>query len=182
MTHQLASTCIALLRTLDTMALFRFKSRTVADPLAQRNFDQLEGELAALGGMMAFVPVWSSTGTQPAIGNGTISGQYTQVGKLVLATWLVIPGSTTTFGTGSYNLTLPVPAAVQRYTLGVDLLDTGTQHYEGQAIVNGNVSTTKFDEVVAGSNATGPAPWAQTTPFTFGNGDRIIITGFYEAA
>jgi hypothetical protein len=29
------------------------------------------------------------------------------------------------------------------------------------------------------SNATGPSNWAATAPFTFGNGDRIVISGSY---
>jgi hypothetical protein len=155
----------------------------IQDPYIRRAFELISFQFPVIPpGMTAFTPTWSSSGTQPAIGNGTISGRYTQFAKLVFATWLVIPGSTTTFGTGTYNLTLPVTAAVQRYTLGVDLLDTGTQHYVGQAVVDGNASTTVFAEIFAGSNATGPTGWAQTAPFTFGNGDRIIITGFYEAA
>jgi hypothetical protein len=159
------------------------ETAAVSDAYARRALDQIAMQFPVIpAGMTAFTPTWSSSGTQPVIGNGTISGRYTRFSKLVFATWLVIPGSTTTFGTGTYNLTLPVTAAVQRYTLGVDLLDTGVQHYAGQGIVDGNVDTAKFSEILAGSNATGPTSWAATTPFTFGNGDRIIITGFYEAA
>jgi hypothetical protein len=154
----------------------------IDSPDVRRAFEEISKNFAMIFPSAAFTPTWSSSGTQPAIGNGTISGRYTRVGSLIFATWLVIPGSTSTFGTGSYNLTLPVAAAVQRYTLGVDLLDTGTQHYVGQAIVDGNVSTTVFSEIVAGSNATGPTGWAQTAPFTFGNTDRLLISGFYEAA
>jgi hypothetical protein len=49
------------------MALFRFKSRTVADPLAQQNFEQLEG-VDALGFRIVRGGI---TGTTGAVAFGT---------------------------------------------------------------------------------------------------------------
>lgn len=59
----------------------------------------------------AYTPIWGSTGTQPSIGNGSIVGNYTQVGNMVTAEIVLTMGSTTTFGTGSYSFTLPVQVA-----------------------------------------------------------------------
>jgi hypothetical protein len=55
----------------------------------------------------SYTPVWGSTGTAPAIGNGTLSGLYLQVGKTVHVIIHFKAGSTTTFGTGVYNFSLP---------------------------------------------------------------------------
>lgn len=59
-------------------------------------------------GVQNYTPTWSSAGTQPALGNGTLTGRYVQIGKLVVAELLLVAGSTTTFGTGIYTFSLPV--------------------------------------------------------------------------
>jgi len=60
----------------------------------------------------SFTPTWTATTTNPVLGNGTLTGQYTQVNKLVYARYALIPGSTTTFGTGDYRFSFPVLATV----------------------------------------------------------------------
>lgn len=64
------------------------------------------------GAWTAYSPSWSSSGTAPAIGNGTMVGSYAKVGRLVTARIMLNSGSTTTFGTGYYSWTLPLTAAV----------------------------------------------------------------------
>ncbi len=55
----------------------------------------------------AYTPVWASTGTAVALGNGTISGRFMQFGKVGFATGILTAGSTTTYGTGTYTFSLP---------------------------------------------------------------------------
>lgn len=144
---------------------------------SDRNFQRIKAEFAFP--VTPFVPAWTGT-SNPAIGNGTLGCWFYRLGNIIVATWNVVAGSTTTFGSGGYNLALPVPAVSgQRWAVAGDLLDAGVQHYTATGIINGG---SVFEEIVASSSATGPVPWAATTPFTFGSGDRMTLTGIYAAA
>lgn len=59
----------------------------------------------------SYTPTWGSSGTAPALGNGTISGRYQKFAKTVIASWQMTIGSTSTVGTGTYTWTLPVAAS-----------------------------------------------------------------------
>lgn len=54
-----------------------------------------------------FTPTWSSTGTQPAIGNGVVRGRCRRDGSTGRVRWYIGVGTTTTFGTGEWRLSLP---------------------------------------------------------------------------
>lgn len=60
-----------------------------------------------------YVPAWAATsGTQPAIGNGSILGEYTRNGNSVQVKIAIVFGTTTTFGNaGTWNFGLPLPYA-----------------------------------------------------------------------
>src|SRR5688572_28327966 len=82
------------------------------DPTAALLNLQLRDNLKAIGDpWTAYTPTWTGTGTNPAIVNGTIGGRYLQAGKLVIGNFQIVMGSSTTFGTGSWLVGLPVPAA-----------------------------------------------------------------------
>src|SRR5687768_15550898 len=60
------------------------------------------------GQWQSYTPVWTAASTQPAIGNGSLNGRYTRIGKTVIG-WLNLTfGSTTTPGTGQWFFTPPV--------------------------------------------------------------------------
>lgn len=52
---------------------------------------------------LAYVPLWASSGTQPAIVDGTMVGQYKVRGREVRSRGRMTAGASTTFGTGTYN-------------------------------------------------------------------------------
>jgi hypothetical protein len=140
----------------------------------------LTNQVAALSGAETYDPLWTGSVSNPSIGNGTLSGRYIRFGKLVHVIVNVTAGSTTTYGSGNYTLSLPVNAETTlRQLLQADLLDVTNQHYTGKAILNG---TTTTEEILVGSNATGPTNWSPTAPFTFGTGDRLVISGLYETS
>lgn len=58
--------------------------------------------------MTAYTPTWTGSSVNPAIGNGTLAGHYFAVGKCVLIRIGLVIGSTTTLGTGTWALSLPV--------------------------------------------------------------------------
>lgn len=125
----------------------------------------------------SYTPTWTGT-SNPAIGNGTIAGKYMAAGKLIHYRIQVTMGSTTTYGTGNWNLTLPVaPAGLSTFaTLG------GASGYDSSAssafmlmpIFNGGSTFILINPSSAGTSA--------TSPFTWASGDILSISGTYEAA
>ena len=118
----------------------------------------------------------ASTGTQPALGNGTISGVYTKVGRTVHYALTMTTGGTSTYGTGVYLWSLPTPAAsTSRPGSNCYIVDAsaGTQL---PRTVRQNSSTVVFAFSEAGVFV-GP-----TAPMTWASGDSISIAGTYEAA
>jgi len=55
----------------------------------------------------SWTPVWTGSTTNPAIGNGTITGTYARINKTVIGSMAIVVGSTTSFGTGTYRISLP---------------------------------------------------------------------------
>lgn len=131
----------------------------------------------------AYAPTWAASGTQPVLGNGTLSGRFVQIGKLVHFYIHLIAGTTTTFGTGSYTFTLPVTgASVPGSPLGpAYALDSSASAFAYAAAIY--ATTTTF-------NVQQPATWptgiqnqfGQTTPWTWATSDTLDINGIYEAA
>src|SRR5262249_46524474 len=70
-------------------------------------------------GWTSYTPVWSSSGTQAVLNNGTLTGEFMQVGDLVLVRIVLTMGSTTTFGTSTYRLSLPVAPEVDQVIPGI---------------------------------------------------------------
>lgn len=130
------------------------------------------------GAYSSYVPVWASSGTAVALGNGTIAGSYLQVGKFVHGTVTLTFGTTTTFGTGAYTLTLPVAATGSALMPvgNVAALDAGIATYIGSAQWTSGV-------IVQLTNLAVPiVAYTPTVPFTFGSGDGIILNFSYQAA
>lgn len=61
------------------------------------------------GGKVDYTPTWTSNGTQPLIGNGTLRGRYAQIGKMVTAEMIFVVGSTSSLGSGIWFFGMPVP-------------------------------------------------------------------------
>lgn len=71
-------------------------------------------------GLQSYSPAWTSSGTAPAIGNGSLTGQYLipSAGVVIVFVHMVL-GSTSTVGTGSYRWSLPsIGTYVSRYQGG----------------------------------------------------------------
>ncbi len=126
--------------------------------------------------------VWSTTGTAPAIGNGTISGAYKQIGKTVYYRGSVIMGTTTTFGTGAFRVNFPVApasfAGSNQTLVGSALVYDDSAATEWAASIFNDSSTTMRIAVQAsagGIDGTHPqAAWAAV--------DRFAWSVIYEAA
>lgn len=129
-----------------------------------------------------FTPTWTSSGTQPAIGNGTLTGRYFRVQKLVFVQILFIAGTTTTYGTGDYRFALPVTARAGLYGFmptGVARVYDSSANavYLGQASFRAG-STTVMEGFATNANLAIGA----THPMTFASSDEIQFVYWYEAA
>ena len=131
-------------------------------------------------GWTAWTVAWSSTGTAVAIGNGVFYAAYNQVGKTITARFSVTAGTTTTFGTGNYQFTLPVTQAAA-YSIN-DCMGTASfkraTGYSGSLIYAGGGKCL----VWYGAGATSGV-LSQTAPGAWASGDLICSgTYSYEAA
>lgn len=123
-----------------------------------------------------YTPVWSSFGTLPVLGNGTLTGKYTQAGKWVVFGIELIPGSTTTYGTSFYTFTTPTAAFGTCCAAFFEDNSTGFR-YSGVSTIEsgvGSIGRTVF--------ANGTAGFSSTSPVTVATSDIFRVAGVYEAA
>lgn len=133
-------------------------------------------EIAGL--WVPYTPVWtSSSGAAPSLGNGTLTGTYKRNGGSITARWTLIGGSSTTWGGGQHQISMPFTAATlansdDHWTGGALATDTGAAYYAG---VSRLYSGSNLAYMLSPTTATGSTPteWHATRPFTFGNGDRM---------
>jgi hypothetical protein len=133
-------------------------------------------------GWTAYTPQWTSDNVNPAIGNGTIEGYYKVIGKTCFVRGNIAMGSTTTFGTGEWYVSMPFTAShADAILMSATLLDNGSAWYN--AILNGaragfnHKSAIQYQ--VVGGTADSITP---TGPFTWTTADRFIWNGSYEIA
>lgn len=130
-------------------------------------------------GAISYTPTFTAVTTNPAVGNGTLAGSYSRSGRTITATFSLIGGSTTTWGSGAFRLGLPIAikAATGVQKLGSSLLvdaSTGdrfagvTYGSPGNAYMN--VEATNVTTQATGQASSG---W----PFTFTNGDAEQVYG-----
>jgi hypothetical protein len=124
-----------------------------------------------------YTPAWTSSGTAPALGNGTITGRYMQVGKTISFEIILTLGSTSTVGTLGYFFSLPVTALSGNHIpVGSgNFFDTsaGTD-FARTAIRGASGIVGLFDNAGARVGA--------ATPVVPATGDIISVNGTYEAA
>lgn len=129
---------------------------------------------------VSYTPTWTSTGTAPALGNGTLAGRYIYVGyKTIHFEISQVLGSTSTLGTGYYNWNLPPFAAIStREQIVLGRIGTGGLYPAVGVIVAGATTLRPYGCFVdgtangAGLSATSPAGQTTGTIYTF--------SGIYE--
>jgi hypothetical protein len=143
----------------------------------------ITGTGTSLGAWTAYTPTLGGTGW--AIGDGTASGAYCQIGKIV-AFWAIIDfGSTSTFGASNApEISLPVTArsgnsnTVLGRSLNVSFRDGSlSDEYRGHCV------STTTNAIVRYLSTNGNAELiTATAPFTWDASDFIFLSGTYEAA
>lgn len=142
---------------------------------------QVRDNLKAIGDPWTdWTPTWSGATTNPVIGNGTIDAAYLASGKLTHFRILITMGSTTTYGSGQWRLTLPVLPTNQRWTFqGDGALGAGAYLIRGIWDNTSSLLTLATPGTTAGGadrtvTLNNPAAW--------GSGHTLSISGVYEGA
>jgi len=160
---------------LSSITKFNNFVQAVEDEFADIDTDQIPGYPTAYG---TYVPVWTCAGTAPSLGNGSLTGRFAQVGKLTHVNINLVAGSTTTFGTGQFILSLPAATPATGYPIASVL------YFDSSAglFFPGNswaVSTTTLGLY---DNASPLAAVTNAAPFAWATADQILLQLAYEAA
>jgi hypothetical protein len=141
----------------------------------------ITGTGTSLGAWTAYTPTLGGTGW--AIGDGTVTARYVQIGKIVHYRVQITAGSTTTFGASTYpTLTLPVTAVsaqdlAQNHRAIFFDASLGKRYFAWAYQTN----TTTIRLVTLSADGADTTTTA-TVPFTWASSDIIIAFGTYEAA
>jgi hypothetical protein len=137
----------------------------------------------ALSQLSSYTPTWTAATTNPAIGNGVLEGRYILVDDWCWVQVMLAAGSTTTYGSGTYGLSLPVAATAlsggTEQNLLVTFNDLGLARYMGVAYIFTGATSFGVNSPTTWNGGT-QRTWNQTDPFTFGNGDTMVASGIYR--
>ena len=150
---------------------------TTGQVVTAAQLNTLGGDLNVIGQTWPpYTPAWTAGTTNPAIGNGSLGASAMIAGKTVLYRIVLQPGSTTTFGAGTYGFSFPVSANVNYgEPVGRANVYDGTTHHPCLALAQ---SATTFFLVTCSGNAY----VTPTVPVTLTSSCTITISGTYEGA
>ena len=133
-------------------------------------------------GWTAYTPQWTAASVNPVINNGTIEGYYKVIGKTCFVRGNIAMGSTTTFGTGEWYVSMPFTASnADAILMSANLLDNGSGWYN--AMVAGARAGFNHKAPIQYQTAGGTAGDINATaPFTWASTDRFMWNGSYEIA
>lgn len=137
--------------------------------------DQINEIIAA---WTAYTPAWTAASTNPVLGNGTLTGRHMKVGRTCHAQIDLVTGSTTTYGSGAYSMSLPFTAAAvgQRCGLAHVFL---SQRYLGETLISVSATTALIFFPASGS-VSNLSQAASNVPFTWANGTQLRVTLEFE--
>ena len=129
-----------------------------------------------------FAVSWTGSGSNPAIGNGTIEGKFCIIGTMVQAWAKITIGSTTTFGSGNYSVTLPIPKHASLDALAGSCISQFVDQSGGFTLEG----KWRFDGILITFTVSGAtirqAIVTPTAPVTWQTTDVFELHTIYEAA
>lgn len=155
----------------------------------ERRLAATEQQLAAAsiqtGAWTPYTPVWAASGPAPSLGNGVLLGAYTRVGRMVTVRIGLFGGSSTTWGSGSYSLTLPFTANVSGIPAG-QFAHVGTILASAASNANFYTLGALIDQstpgVVNGVVNGASSFWGQGNPITWATTAQATVSLTYESA
>lgn len=132
---------------------------------------------AADTGPITYTPTWTGGGGNPAIGNGTITGVYSRKGRHVVLEFEITMGTTTTYGTGEWRVSVPSGLLSAQPAWGMALLyDSSATPVIGTVYVAANTAYGIFYMQGVAGNV------SPTAPFTWASGDFLRAQVTYMSA
>lgn len=158
----------------------RFETPAQMIARLDREVADLKSKLATAAGgrgLRFYTPVWTAATTNPAIGNGSVGGLYAQDGHLITGFFKIEMGSTTTFGSGAYRVSMPVPHAAGY----IDIPISGGLTLRNPGVARHHLFLQFFPGLFAfgASDAGAQTVWNATTPFTLDADCDVIGTFQY---
>lgn len=126
------------------------------------------------GAAIAYTCAWTAVSVNPAIGNGSLAANYTIIGDRCFLEILITMGSTTTYGTGAWRLSLPV-AATASVAVGMTGRFRDASVPAFFMIMATLQTTTTFSMATESSTVTDAS-----SPFVWAVNDTIHISGEYR--
>jgi hypothetical protein len=142
-------------------------STVINNARLQAIYDAVEG-----WALDTYTPSWTGSGSNPTLGNGTVSGKYIEIGDVVIGGFHFTMGSTTTYGSGSYSMSLPVTASTTWPGLCIVWAkdaSAGGEIWSGL----GYVFTTTTLLLVTNEDTDNAANWTPTVPIAFAQSDVL---------
>jgi hypothetical protein len=130
-----------------------------------------------------YSPTWTSGGTSPSIGNGTLNGRYVRHGDTVIG-WVHLEfGSTTTGGTSDWRFSAPLAVRDTGFINAMPgsayFEDLATLGYRGQTFYRSSVADV-FSVQVEGASTASATLLSTSNIFTFATGDYLTLHFTYE--
>lgn len=132
---------------------------------------------------VAYTPAWTSSGTAPALGNGTIAGGYVDRGNTVDFRLKMTLGSTSTVGTGTYRFSIPFATTLAAGSViagAASFEDVGTAFYPCMFRRASTDTTIELLYPVVAGAVVNSGVVGAATPVVPGNGDIYYAAGTYE--
>ncbi|MEU0831304.1 hypothetical protein [Streptomyces sp. NPDC005969] len=133
------------------------------------------------GAWTTYTPTWTAATTNPSIGNGTLTGRYMKVGRTVTVSLLLIPGSTTTLGSGVYLFGLPFPAAADVVSCLGPARISGTATWLGHILVGASGSSANLTFSNTATDTRG-ANMSESRPEVLAATNQVRATITYQTA
>ena len=142
--------------------------RTIGDSSSSRTAEQFR-----MAAWATYTPSWTTSGSAPSLGNGTLVGSYRREGTTLHLRGRLAVGSTSAGGTGDLRMSLPSGMAVTtEQALAAFWYDASAATlYPGVAIADTSSSYTTFQFIATGTRAGSGG---------LGNGDVVTWTGTIE--
>lgn len=139
-----------------------------------------QGGIDILGAWQSYTPTWTSGGTNPTLGNGTLTGQYMLIGKTCFASLTLTLGSTTSIGSGTYLFSVPFNSAASTNYLGQARF-TAAAVWIGMCVLgpSSNLINATFPD---NSTTTTGVNFSATSPVVPASGNKLIASIVYPTA
>lgn len=122
----------------------------------------------------AYTPTWTASGGSPAVGNGTLEGEYIRVGELCHLRVRLDIGSTTSTAGNAWLFSLP--------ELSVGAAAGSVLIYDASAAVKSGTAHIQSGSAWVFAHVQGTGTVGATIPVTWVTGDYLQISVTYKVA